>query len=97
MSLNPVIAEVTARIIARSQDSRAAYLANMQHAIESQPGRGKLSCANWAHAFAAEPAEVKLRVLDPNAPISASSGLQRHAQRPPAAGALSGADQAGGL
>ncbi|MET3664587.1 phosphogluconate dehydratase [Caulobacter sp. 1776] len=68
MSLNPVIAEVTARIVARSKDSRAAYLANMQHAIESQPGRAKLSCANWAHAFAASPGVDKVRALDPNAP-----------------------------
>lgn len=68
MSLNPVIAEVTARIVARSKDSRAAYLANMQHAIDSQPGRAKLSCANWAHAFAASPGVDKVRALDPNAP-----------------------------
>ena len=68
MSLNPVIAEVTTRIVARSKDSRAAYLANMQHAIESQPGRAKLSCANWAHAFAASPGVDKVRALDPNAP-----------------------------
>ena len=68
MSLNPVIAEVTARIVERSRDSRAAYLANMQHAIDSQPGRAKLSCANWAHAFAASPGVDKVRALDPNAP-----------------------------
>lgn len=68
MSLNPVIAEVTARIVERSKDSRAAYLANMQHAIDSQPGRAKLSCANWAHAFAASPGVDKVRALDPNAP-----------------------------
>jgi phosphogluconate dehydratase len=68
MALNPVIAEVTARIVARSKDSRAAYLANMEHAIESQPGRAKLSCANWAHAFAASPGVDKVRALDPNAP-----------------------------
>jgi len=68
MSLNPVIAEVTARIVGRSKDSRAAYLANMQHAIDSQPGRAKLSCANWAHAFAASPGVDKVRALDPNAP-----------------------------
>lgn len=68
MSLNPVIAEVTARIVARSQGSRAAYLANMQHAIDNQPGRAKLSCANWAHAFAASPGVDKVRALDPNAP-----------------------------
>ena len=68
MSLNPVIAEVTARIVARSQDSRSAYLANMEQAIENQPGRAKLSCANWAHAFAASPGVDKVRALDPNAP-----------------------------
>ncbi|WP_454762006.1 phosphogluconate dehydratase [Caulobacter segnis] len=68
MAMNPVIAEVTARIIERSKDSRAAYLANMQHAIDSQPGRAKLSCANWAHAFAASPGVDKVRALDPNAP-----------------------------
>jgi phosphogluconate dehydratase len=68
MALNPVIAEVTARIVERSKDSRAAYLANMEHAIESQPGRAKLSCANWAHAFAASPGVDKVRALDPNAP-----------------------------
>ena len=68
MALNPVIAEVTARIVERSKDSRAAYLANMEHAIESQPGRAKLSCANWAHAFAASPGVDKVRALDPKAP-----------------------------
>lgn len=68
MSLNPVIADVTARIVARSKDSRAAYLANMQRTIDSQPGRAKLSCANWAHAFAASPGVDKVRALDPNAP-----------------------------
>ena len=66
--MNPVIAEVTARIIERSKDSRAAYLANMEAAIEAQPGRAKLSCANWAHAFAASPGVDKVRALDPNAP-----------------------------
>ena len=68
MSLNPVIAKVTARIVERSKDSRAAYLANMDAAIANQPGRAKLSCANWAHAFAASPGVDKVRALDPNAP-----------------------------
>ena len=54
MSLNPVIAAVTQRIVERSKGSRAAYLANMQAAIDSKPGRAKLSCANWAHAFAGQ-------------------------------------------
>ncbi|ALL13927.1 phosphogluconate dehydratase [Caulobacter henricii] len=68
MSLNPVIARVTDRIIARSRDSRSAYLAHMDAAIASNPGRAKLSCANWAHAFAASPSVDKVRALDPNAP-----------------------------
>ena len=54
MSLHPVTAAVTARIVERSRDSRADYLARMEAAQHDGPGRAKLSCANWAHAFAAE-------------------------------------------
>src|SRR4051812_35563387 len=63
MPLNPVIAEVTARIAARSQASRSAYLEQIERARSSGPARGKLSCANWAHAFAGSPAEDKARAL----------------------------------
>jgi phosphogluconate dehydratase len=63
MALNPILAEVTARIEARSSDSRAAYLAQIERARSSGPARGKLSCANWAHAFAASPTEDKSRAL----------------------------------
>jgi len=66
--MNPTIAKVTARIAERSRERRAAYLAQIDSAKEAGPGRAKLSCANWAHAFAAQPADVKLRVLDPNVP-----------------------------
>ena len=68
MNLNPVIAEVTRRITARSHETRAAYLANMHRAQAAGPGRAKLSCANWAHAFAGQTAADKLRAMDPNAP-----------------------------
>ena len=68
MALHPVIAEVTQRIIERSRDSRSGYLARIDAASEAQPGRAKLSCANWAHAFAASPAVDKVRALDVNAP-----------------------------
>ncbi|HEX5776709.1 MAG TPA: dihydroxy-acid dehydratase, partial [Caulobacteraceae bacterium] len=68
MPMNPVIVEVTARIAQRSRDTRTAYLAQIDAAREAGPGRAKLSCANWAHAFAAQPAADKLRVLDPDAP-----------------------------
>ena len=68
MSMHPVVAEVTATIIERSRDSRARYLARIEAMRAEGPGRGKLSCANWAHAFAASPGEDRLRALDPAAP-----------------------------
>jgi len=51
--LHPVVAEVTERVIARSRESRAAYLARLDAAAEAGPARGKLACANLAHGFAA--------------------------------------------
>ncbi len=53
MSLNPVIADVTARIVARSKDSRATYLGRMRQAADEGPKRGHLTCGNQAHAYAA--------------------------------------------
>ena len=66
--MNPVVLEVTARIAERSRERRAAYLAQVDQARGSEPGRAKLSCANWAHAFAGSDPSDRLRALDPNAP-----------------------------
>jgi phosphogluconate dehydratase len=66
--MHPVTEEVTQRIVARSRDSRADYLERMEAARAAGPGRGKLSCANWAHAFAASPDSDKQRMRDPTAP-----------------------------
>jgi len=66
--MNPVVLEVTARIIERSRSTRAAYLARIDAARGADPGRAKLSCANWAHAFAASEPGDRLKALDPNAP-----------------------------
>ncbi|WP_374532820.1 phosphogluconate dehydratase [Phenylobacterium sp.] len=66
--MHPVTAAVTARIVERSRDSRADYLARMEAARHDGPGRAKLSCANWAHAFAAESDGVKQRMRNPGAP-----------------------------
>jgi phosphogluconate dehydratase len=63
MPLNPILAEVTTRIARRSADARGAYLGQIERARSSGPSRGKLSCANWAHAFAGAPAEDKARAL----------------------------------
>ena len=51
--LHPTIAEVTDRIIARSQGPRDAYLARMRAAAAAGPARGHLGCSNLAHAYAA--------------------------------------------
>jgi len=64
-TLHPVVAEVTAAVIERSRYSRAAYLDQCEAASQGGRPRGKLSCANFAHAFAGAPAADKLRALDP--------------------------------
>ncbi|MBU1375362.1 MAG: phosphogluconate dehydratase [Alphaproteobacteria bacterium] len=66
--MHPVTAEVTQRIVARSRETRADYLKHMEAARQAGPGRGKLSCANWAHAFAASPDGDKQRMRNPTAP-----------------------------
>ena len=66
--MHPVTAEVTERIIERSRAGRADYLERMEAARRSGPGRAKLTCANFAHAFAASPDDDKARVRNPAAP-----------------------------
>ncbi|HEX5263050.1 MAG TPA: dihydroxy-acid dehydratase, partial [Phenylobacterium sp.] len=66
--MHPVTAEVTERIVERSRESRADYLAHMEAARSSGTGRAKLSCANWAHAFAAESDADKATMRNPTAP-----------------------------
>ena len=66
--IHPVVAQVTARIVDRSRPQRTAYLAQIDAARGSEPGRAKLSCANWAHAFAGADPKDRIRALDPDAP-----------------------------
>jgi len=66
--MHPVTAAVTERIVERSRESRAEYLEHVEAARHAGPGRAKLSCANWAHAFAASPEGDKTRMRDPAAP-----------------------------
>ncbi|HEY5802062.1 MAG TPA: dihydroxy-acid dehydratase, partial [Burkholderiaceae bacterium] len=58
--LHPVLAEVTARVVARSRLSRATYLAQLDAANKQGVQRGALSCTNLAHGFAAFPVNDKL-------------------------------------
>lgn len=62
-ALNPIVAEVTARIVERSRAARADYLRRMDAARDSGVGRAKLSCANWAHAFAGQTVGDKLTAM----------------------------------
>ncbi|QTC90363.1 phosphogluconate dehydratase [Brevundimonas goettingensis] len=66
--LNPVVAEVTARIVERSKATRADYIRRMDAARDSGAGRAKLSCANWAHAFAGQTIADKLTAMDGSRP-----------------------------
>jgi phosphogluconate dehydratase len=66
--MHPVTAEVTERIVERSRETRADYLERVEAARSAGVGRAKLSCANWAHAFAAESDGDKQTMRNPAAP-----------------------------
>ncbi|WP_426037265.1 phosphogluconate dehydratase [Brevundimonas sp. DC300-4] len=68
MALHPVVAEVTQRIIERSRETRTDYTRRMDAARDAGVGRAKLSCANWAHAFAGQTIADKLKVMDGKTP-----------------------------
>jgi phosphogluconate dehydratase len=53
MTLNPIVEAVTARIIARSRDSRGRYLNLVAREADKGLNRHNLGCSNLAHAFAA--------------------------------------------
>eukprot|EP01037_Dinobryon_pediforme_P004388 gene4388-4434_t len=53
MALHPVVARVTDRIVARSAQTRAAYLDLIDRARHEGLDRPRLSCGNLAHGFAA--------------------------------------------
>jgi len=76
MSLHPSLLAVTQRIAQRSQDTRSAYLAQLDAYASRTPGAQRLGCANVAHAFAAMPETDKhkatglgaIQVVAPRAP-----------------------------
>lgn len=53
MAIDPRIAAVTDRIRRRSVETRRVYLEMIEAARARGPARGRLSCANLAHGFAA--------------------------------------------
>ena len=68
MKLHPIVEAVTARVRERSRASRSSYLQRVALAGQRRPGAERLGCANVAHAFAALPANDKLRVVAERAP-----------------------------
>ena len=67
-TLDPRLAAITARIAARSQTTRAAYLGQIAYTRAHNPPRRKLSCGNIAHAAAACGALGKARIAGGEAP-----------------------------
>ncbi|KNZ30743.1 MAG: phosphogluconate dehydratase [Methylibium sp. NZG] len=66
--MKTALVEVTERIRDRSAATRTAYLARVDAAINRPRGADRMGCANVAHAFAALPANDKLRVVAQRAP-----------------------------
>ena len=68
MALHPVVEEVTKRVRNRSRESRAAYLALVERSRAEGTARGRVSCSNLAHAYAAEAPPDKLVLREARAP-----------------------------
>ena len=62
VSLHSQLETVTARVVARSGKSRAAYLAGIARAQGQFPSRTALSCANLAHGFAGVEGQDKIAI-----------------------------------
>ena len=66
--MNPIVEQVTQRIIERSVKTRAAYLARCEQMRDDGPQRGALGCSNLAHGFAACSADDKTTMRLENSP-----------------------------
>ena len=66
--MHPVVAQITQRIIDRSRSTRQAYLAGIERRLARPPAGQRMACANVAHAFAAMPADQRLRIVEEHAP-----------------------------
>jgi phosphogluconate dehydratase len=66
--MNPTVTAVTRRIRERSAATRERYLMRVEQAIDRPRGSDRMGCANVAHAFAAMPADDKLRIVVERAP-----------------------------
>jgi len=66
--MKAALTEITQRIRERSAATRGDYLARLDRLAQRPRGSDRMGCANVAHAFAALPANDKLRVVAERAP-----------------------------
>ncbi len=66
--MHPVVTEVTERIVRRSRELRATYLAGVTAMVERKPAQDRMGCANLAHAYAALPSNDKFRIAVQRSP-----------------------------
>ncbi|MDH4051723.1 MAG: phosphogluconate dehydratase [Rubrivivax sp.] len=66
--MKSAVSEITERIRQRSAGLRADYLARVNRMADRPKGPERMGCANVAHAFAALPANDKLRVVAERGP-----------------------------
>ena len=84
-TLHTRLADVTARIAARSKRTRQAYLERMHAARAQGPSRAQLACTNLAHGFAAADAGDKQQLKSgrwPNIAIVSAYNDMLSAHRP---------------
>jgi phosphogluconate dehydratase len=62
------LVEITDRIIARSRETRAAYLAKVARMRSNGPARKHIGCANIAHGYAACSSDDKIALAEGDAP-----------------------------
>lgn len=66
--LKSAVADVTSRIIERSQPNRQNYLERIDALAKAPSGRANMGCTNLAHAFAAAPGSDKIVLHAEQAP-----------------------------
>jgi phosphogluconate dehydratase len=65
---HPTVVHITDEIRRRSAPTRSRHLAHVAAAKHAGPSRGRISCTNLAHAFAAEAPKDKLVLREIRAP-----------------------------
>ena len=68
VTLNPVVARVTARILERSRTRRSAYLAQINAAATRARSADRMGCANLAHAVAGAPIDDRFKIVAEHVP-----------------------------